>query len=146
MKTLRSIFLSRTAALPLCVMGAAMLVHGQSTTITTGNTVLQSPVKRFGINLGQQTSYDSGQIMKNLLYSNPGFEGGLYQAVIRCASGTTTVCNDDDAFSGWGSGFWNGATFEFIYGAAQGQTGTISFYTAASGSVGGVFGLSGTSL
>ena len=124
------------------LLGSALL-SAQPTTINVSSTVLQGPVKRLGINLGTQTFYDSGQMMKNLVFINPGFEGEVFQSVILCASGTASTCNDDNAFSGWSSNFWNGATFEFFSGSAQGRTGTITSFTAANGSVGAMFGLSG---
>ena len=132
------------AAAQLAGLCFSLLVHGQTTTIKTGNTLLQSPVKRFGINLGGQTSYDSGQMMKNLLFSNPGFEGEIYQSVIRCYSGTATICTDDNWYSGWPNNFWTGATFEFFYGAAQGRLGSITAFTGATGSAGAIFTLSGS--
>jgi hypothetical protein len=113
--------------------------YGQATNIAIGNTILQSPVKRFGINLGGPNNYDSGQMMKNLLFSNPGFEAEVYQSTVQCFSGTATTCTDSNLYSGWPTGFWNGATFEFFYGTAQGRTGTVSSYASATGSSGGVF-------
>jgi hypothetical protein len=70
---------------------------------------------------------------------NPGFEGEIYQSTIRCASGGGNTCVDDDPWSAWPAGYWNGATFEIFYGASQGRTGTISGYSAANGSSGGTF-------
>src|ERR1700722_1787281 len=104
---------------------SAVLVRSQATNINVGTTLLQSPLKRLGINLGQQTSYDSGQMVKNLLFTNPGFEGEIYNSTIRCNTGTANTCVDENAFSAWPSGFWNGATFQVFYGSAQGRTGTI---------------------
>src|SRR5450432_872732 len=102
--------LPRTLLLLLIAQFGSALLPGQ-TTIKVGNTELQGTVKRLGINLGGQTSYDSGQMVKNLLFNNPGFEGEIYHSIIRCISGTTTTCTDDNPYSGWPTGFWNGATF-----------------------------------
>lgn len=115
---------------------------GQTTDIAIGSAILQHSVKRLGINLGNMTYYDAGQLTKNLVMRNPGFEGEIYQSIIRCAAGTPTTCVDDDAVSAWPKGFWNGARFEIFYGAAQGRTGTITGYTAASGKSGGTFAFS----
>ncbi len=93
-----------------------------STDIATGN------VKRMGINLGFHTYYDSRLIMKELAFRNPGFEGQLYQSVTRVATGSPTNVVDDLAFGGWTNGFWDGATYEFIWGAAKGRAGTIASY------------------
>ncbi|HZT29602.1 MAG TPA: hypothetical protein VFA33_06965 [Bryobacteraceae bacterium] len=104
----------------------------QSTNIEIDSTVVTSGVKRLGINLGQPNYYDSGQIMKNLIFRNPGFEGETYQSMIRCAATTATSCTDDDQWSAWPAGFWSGATFEFVWGAAKGFSGTVLSSTAVS--------------
>jgi alpha-L-arabinofuranosidase len=93
------------------------------------------------MNLGNADYFGSGQMTKNLLSRNPGFEGEIYQSTIRCASGTATTCVDE-AQSAWPSGFWNGATAEFFYGTAQGRTAAVSGYTAANGAAGGSFSFS----
>jgi hypothetical protein len=105
-----------------------------ATNIAVGTTVLQPTVKHLGINLGTHNYWDSGQMMQNLVLENPGFEGEIYQSIIECGSGTTTTCVDSDTSSSWTSGFWNGATFEFFYGAANGSTGTVSSYTKSGSS------------
>jgi len=108
-----------------------------STNIAIGSTVIQPRVKHLGINLATHNYWDSGQMMQNLVLENPGFEGEIYQSIIQCASGTTTTCVDSDSYSIWPAGFWNGATFEFFYGAANDATGTISNYTATASGQGG---------
>ena len=123
-----------------CVLMAACSGRASSigvTTINISDAILQPHVKRFGINLGNPAFYGSNQLLKNLLYRNPGFEGLIYQSTIRCASGTASSCNDDDFWSGWPAGFWNDATYEFIWGAAKGATGTVMSSTAANGSTAG---------
>jgi len=110
-------------------------VHASVTNIAIG-TVVQPAVKHFGINLGNADYYSSGQLTKNLISRNPGFEGEIYQSIIRCASGTATTCLDESQ-SAWPAGFWKGATFMIFYGAAQGRTGTIADYAASKGTVGG---------
>jgi hypothetical protein len=128
----------------MLALGSVMLALGFSNTrprptnIAVGTTVLQPSVKAFGINLGSEDYYGAGQMTKNLVSRNPGFEGEIYQSTIRCAAGSATTCVDDDLWSAWPSGFWNGATFEVFYGASQGRTGTISAFTAH-GKTGGIF-------
>ena len=122
----------------LLVLSLATM-QAQTTNIAIGTNVLQSSVKRLGINLSFQDYYDSGQMTKNLVSRNPGFEGEIYQSTIRCISGTAMTCVDDDANSAWPAGFWNGATVEFFYGSAQGRTGIVAAYTAANGASGGTF-------
>ena len=93
----------------------------QTTNISIASAVLQPSVKRFGINLGTADYFDAGQITKNLVFRNPGFEGGIYHSTVRCTSGTAVNCVDDNALSAWPSGFWNGARFEVFSGSARGR-------------------------
>ena len=44
-----------------------------------------------------------------------------------------------DSYVAWPDGFWDGADYEFIWGAAKGRTGTVSTYTAPVGQNGPVF-------
>jgi len=103
------------------------------TTITASDTVVTSSVKRFGINLGWANFFDSGQIMKQLLFQNPGFESQVYRSIIRCASGTATTCLSDNPFAAWSDGFWQGADYEIIWGVSKGRTGVIAGSSTASG-------------
>ena len=102
-----------------------------STNIAISGTTLQPSVKRFGINLGNTNNYDSGQMLKNLIVGNPGFEGQIWNSTIMCSSGTTSSCTDYDQYSGWPAHFWAGATFQVFYGTAAGRTGIIADSTAA---------------
>jgi hypothetical protein len=104
-----------------------------ATTIDVSTRVAVPAVKRFGINLGWMNNYDSGQIMKNLIFRNPGFEGQISQSIVRCVSGTATGCIDENANAHWPTGFWNGASYEVIVGVAKGRAGTVSTSTAPSG-------------
>ena len=58
-------------------------------------------VKRFGINLGWANNYDSGQIMKNLVFRNPGFEGLIYRSIVRCVAGTANGFVDENPSARW---------------------------------------------
>jgi alpha-L-arabinofuranosidase len=95
------------------------------TNIAIQTRVLRSNVKRFGINLSGQSYYDSGQLMRDLAFRNPGFEGEMWQTVLNCRFVNGNSCADNDEWSGWPKDFAKGATFEFFYGAAKGQTGTV---------------------
>ncbi len=95
------------------------------TRITVGPEVLHTGIKRFGINLSGQTFYDSGQMLRNLVFRNPGFEGETWQTVLRCKTATATTCIDKDRYSTWPSGFLNGAHYEFLSGHAKGSTGEV---------------------
>jgi alpha-L-arabinofuranosidase len=124
---------SLISALSRLIVPAAVFIHhgalAAATTIDVSSSVAVPSVKRFGINLGN-TNYWDASIMKNLLFQNPGFEGLLYRSVVECASGTATGCTDTLTSSAWPSGFWNGASYEFIWGTAKGRTGTVVSSTA----------------
>src|SRR5207244_4769145 len=83
---------ARYAALFLLFVPAAPALA--VTIIDVSTHVAVPAVKRFGINLGWMNNYDSGQIMKNLIFRNPGFEGQIYRSIVRCVSGTATGCVD----------------------------------------------------
>jgi hypothetical protein len=102
------------------------------TNIAVGGTVIQTGMQRLGVNIDGQNYYDSGQMMQNLVYRNPGFEGETWQSILQCASVTANTCTDANAWAQWPANFLQGATFSFIYGAANGQTGTVVSSTAAS--------------
>ncbi len=114
------------------VVGAFPLSGASEPTanIAMSDKVLRRNVKRLGVNLGTLTFYDSGQTTKNLINRNPGFEAQIWNSTVRCSTGTTTTCVDDDQWSGWPAGFWKGASFEVFYGAAAGRKGTVESSTA----------------
>ena len=99
--------------------------------------VILPGVTRLGINLGEQTYYDSGQMMKNLLYRNPGFEGMAYRSILHCLQGGPSNCTDTRHSFTWPAGFWDGASFEVLEGAAVGRKGSVK----SSGPSGGGYGL-----
>jgi hypothetical protein len=101
------------------------------TNIAIGTTVAQSGVKRLGMNISGQNFYDSGQLLRNLVSRNPGFEGAIWQSILRCAAVTSSSCTDSTSWAVWPANFFQGATFEFIYGTALGQTGSVTSSTAA---------------
>ncbi len=105
-------------------------------TLTIEDAAIQKSVKRFGINLGSINYYDSGQMMKNLLFRNPGFEGEINQSLIRCGAATETTCTDEDQWSVWPADYWKNASYEFIWGAAKGRKGRVIASTSSSKSAG----------
>jgi hypothetical protein len=109
-----------------------------ATTIDVSDTPRIASLKRLGINLGWLNNYDSGQIMKELLFRNPGFEGQINQSIVRVGTtqGTATAFVDENPFAQWPTGFWNGATYEVIRGAALGRAGSVVSSTAPSGGLG----------
>ena len=134
----------RRSLLPIA-MCLALSPLQAATTINVSNTVVVPSVKRFGINLGWMNNYDSGQIMKNLLFRNPGFEGLLYRSIVRCTSSTPASFVDENQFEVWPTGFWNGASYEVITGTAKGATGTIVTSTAPVPPSGTTYQLNGSS-
>ena len=101
------------------------------TNIVVSDDAIQSGVNRLGINLGSQSFYDSGQLMKNLVYRNPGFEGSTWQVILRCATASATSCIDRDEWAAWPDNFLMGASFEFISGRPAGETGKVLASIAA---------------
>jgi alpha-L-arabinofuranosidase len=101
------------------------------TDIAIGTEILHGGVKRFGINLSGQTFYESGQMLKNLIFRNPGFEGETWQSILRCKSVTNGSCTDTNGWSAWPAGFLDGARFEILSGSAKGATGTVRTSSAA---------------
>jgi hypothetical protein len=87
--------------------------------------VILSGVTRLGINLGEQNYYDSGQMVKNLLFRNPGFEGMSYRSILHCNIGGPARCLDTQQGFAWPSGFWDGASYEVLDGAANGRHGKV---------------------
>ena len=100
------------------------------TTLTIDPSPLHTHVKRLGINLSGQTFYDSGQLLRNLTFRNPGFEGGTWQSILHCKIVTPTTCTDDNAYTVWPAGFLNGAHFEFLSGRSG--AGTVRSSSAVS--------------
>ena len=101
------------------------------TQIAIGSKVIRTGVRRLGMNLSGQTYYDSGQMMRDLTFRNPGFESEIWQTVLQCKFVKGDACADNDEWSWWPADFAKGGTFEFFWGAAKGQTGTISGNTIA---------------
>jgi hypothetical protein len=104
------------------------------TNISVENKVVRDNVKRFGMNLSGQTYYDSGQMMRNLAFRNPGFEGEVWETILQCKFVKGDSCADNDEWSSWPKDFAKGGTFEFFYGAAKGETGIVSGNTVAASS------------
>src|SRR5580658_4071905 len=89
------------------------------------NQVILPKVTRLGINLGEQNYYDSGQMMRNLLFRNPGFEGMAYRSILHCLSGGASSCVDTRHSFEWPAGFWDGGRFEVLDGTAIGRRGGV---------------------
>ncbi|HBJ87720.1 MAG TPA: hypothetical protein DDZ88_28465 [Verrucomicrobiales bacterium] len=115
----------KTLAFTTLLMLAAL--SRADTVINVDNTVLRPGVQRFGIGLAQHNYYDSAQMMKELLFRNPGFEGLLFQSVVRLGpGGMATSAIEDQPLTQWPSGFWADAAYEIIWGAAKGRAGIVT--------------------
>ncbi len=110
---------------PASLLGQTSNVQDQTapTRITIGTHVLRRNVQRFGINLAGQNFYDSGQVLRNLVARNPGFQGQTWQSILRCSTFTRTTCTSSR--TAWPSGFLVNATFQVATGSAAGTHGTI---------------------
>jgi hypothetical protein len=101
-----------------------------ATTINVGSNVTVAGVHRFGIS-GISHYYYDRLLLKNLITRNAGFEGLLFQAIMRCDSSlTANSCVDSNPYTAWPTGFWNGATYEFVLGNVKGRSGTVATSTA----------------
>ncbi len=101
--------------------------------------VILARVTRLGVNLGEQNFYDSGQMLKNLLFRNPEFAGMTYRSILHCEAGGVGRCVDTRPGIQFPAAFWNGASYEVLEGAAAGQRGTVT--AAAPGASGYVLTL-----
>jgi hypothetical protein len=99
--------------------------------IAVSGAVAQTGVKRFGINLGGQDFYDSGQMLRNLVFINPGFEGETWQTILRCEGVSATSCTDPNQWNQWPADFLKGAQFEVLAGADEGVSGVVMSSDAA---------------
>jgi alpha-L-arabinofuranosidase len=104
-----------------------------TTDIAIGPGVQRTEVKRLGINITGQNFYDSGQMLRNLIFRNPGFEGETWQSILHCTAATATSCTDQNRWTQWPANFLKGGRFEFIAGPAKGSVGTILSSTVAGG-------------
>ena len=112
-------------ALAFILMGLVSLPAQTATNIQVSSTIQQSAVHSLGINLADQTFYDSGQMLKNLIYRNPGFEPMKYRSILSCASVTANTCVDSTGWSPQPTAFWTGGTYLVLSGSAQGKSGKV---------------------
>ncbi len=151
---------ARTQYARLGVLGTALFLMGAAstsialaqsntttpTTITVSDTPITTNAKRLGMNLGTQDFWDSGIIMRNLSFRNPGFEAETWQTILHCQTVTATSCTDDNLYNYWPANFLKGGNASFIYGPATGAEATVTSSTAAViGATGVTVHLSGAS-
>jgi alpha-L-arabinofuranosidase len=102
------------------------------TNIDVSNAVQQASVHRLGVNLGDETYFDSGQIMKNLIFNNPGFEGLRYRMIYKCSKVTSNTCQDDNQYAAMATNYWVDGTYRVLSGTQAGTEGTIAASLASS--------------
>ena len=133
--TLISRLLQSILPLALLIIASTcpMASRAQSTptTIQITGAVQQPSVNRLGVNLSDQTYWDSGQMTKNLVFENPGFEGLKYRVIFHCAAVTANTCMDDNQFNAQPANFWTGGSYLVMSGNAAGTTGTMVSNTVA---------------
>lgn len=108
------------------------------TTITVSDTPLTTAAKRLGVNLGTQNFWDSGMIMRNLAFRNPGFEAETWQTIIHCEAVTSNSCSDDNHYNYWPANFLSGGSASWIGGHSTGQSGTVTSSTLSTPGTNGV--------
>ena len=115
--------------------GQAREADGAPTRLELTSEVVVSAVTRLGINLGDQTFYDSGQMLRNLVFRNPGFEGLKYRSIVHCAL-SEPVCTETTGGIAWPKDFWNGARFTVLDRPTGAGGDSLSGMIAASGPAG----------
>jgi alpha-L-arabinofuranosidase len=118
-------FLSLLSIGVALVFATSSVAQTTATNIQITSAVQQSSVKRLGINLGDQTYWDSGQMLKNLVFKNPGFEAGKYRSIMICQTVTANSCVDDNQYSPQATDFWTGGTYSLLSGKSVGMSGKI---------------------
>jgi len=134
---------------PLLFLSSLVVVTAQTTQITITDRQQVADVRRFGINIGSRNRWGDPQFLKNLL-DNPGFEPGVFGSVVLADSGSTAT-TFRQAFwnTGWNNqntgqpeGFWDGAEYEIVWGAARGRKGRVRSFRYENGAY--VFDLDGS--
>jgi hypothetical protein len=134
--------LAAAALVCILVPGSCRSAQNNSgtTRLSVSTEVLLPSVTRLGINLGEQDFYDSGQMNRNLIFRNSGFEGLAYRSIFHCVQGSAGSCTDTRNGIQFPDKFWNGAAVEVMDGPAIGSRGVVD---ATSSSGGFTFLLSG---
>ena len=98
-----------TAAAPYWMGQRVTGANDGVTRLRVTSQVMVPGVKRMGMNLGFQDFYDAGQMTKNLIFRNPGFEGMTYRTVFHCQQGGSSSCVDRRQGVQFPSDFWDGS-------------------------------------
>ena len=101
------------------------------TVIHIATTVQHADVKRLGMNISGQQYWDSGQMLRDLTFNNPGFEAEQWQSILTCSAVHDNTCTDGNGWSQWPEDFLKDGTYEFIYGSSKGRAGRIVSMTGS---------------
>ena len=101
--------------------GARMAAADGVTRVSVTDEAIEQEATRPGINLGEQNFYDSGQMLRNLVSRNPGFEGMTYRSVVHCDR-AQEACTETMGGVKWPAGFWDGGRYEGMVRVAAGAT------------------------
>ena len=85
---------------------------------------------RLGLNLGGTSTWGAEQLVANVL-KNPGFEAPLERSLVIVRTIAGAIVTDDTPWVARADGFWDGAEFEVMSGAAAGRRGTVQAYRRA---------------
>ncbi len=130
--------LAAAVVLPILGLAGASPAVAQVTTVTITSDTVQRGIKRLGINLGSRNRWGDAQILKNLI-ENPGFEAGEYGSVILADSGSTgtalyqALVSPSNNGNAQPAGFWDGAEYEIVWGAAKGRAGRVRAFQQQNG-------------
>ena len=142
---MRSLSWGLSLAIPLTLIACQHPTNVQAapsiTTLTINSEPLHTNVQRFGINLSGQTYYDSGQMLRNFAFRNPGFEGETWQSILHCKISTVTTCTDENPYTVWPANFLSGAHYQVL---PSGASGTITSSSTAAPPNGVTLTLSGS--
>lgn len=120
----------RTLALTatIAALVAGMPWSGAAAQVAVEAKIEGSPVvvdvPRIGMNLGHWNYWGAEQLSRNIL-KNPGFEGVVDRALVRVSAASRGRFSDDQTWLARPDGFWSGATYEVLTGAATGLNGRI---------------------
>lgn len=110
------------ACLLLAALPSVQAGQQASNTFSLGSALAELP--RYGLNLGGSTVWGADQLMANVL-RNPGLEAIHDGALVVVAQSDGTSVVDDTPWTARAAGFWGGAQFTVLSGAATGQTGRV---------------------
>lgn len=107
------------------ICAVSVVAQDGPTHVRLTDQVLLQNTTRLGINLGERTYFDTGQMLKNLLPRNPGFEASTYRSIIHCSEAAADECIEHAPGSHFTDNFWQGASYEVILGPSLGRHGKV---------------------